>query len=229
MKIISLDQRSPDWLAWRNAGIGSSDAAAIVGASPWTTANELWIKKSACYHSLRKVVPEKSESENSAMARGRRLEPKIAAEYSRLFGWSTTPICGAHDEHSFIKASFDGVSPRDKLAEEMIAAGDWSIFQDWFSEHLDQVVIQEIKAPNRDDHDLALQGHVPEKYEPQCHHLLLVAGVNTLHYVSYNDYFPSGKRLAVVLMKADGPAVKALLAAELEFWEHVIENKPVSN
>ena len=34
-----------EWLAWRRKGIGGSDAAAILGISPWRTARDLYDDK----------------------------------------------------------------------------------------------------------------------------------------------------------------------------------------
>ncbi len=54
------------WHEWRRGGIGSSDAAAIMGVSPWRTPKEVWEEK---------VYGTSVIIDNSAMARGRELEP----------------------------------------------------------------------------------------------------------------------------------------------------------
>lgn len=59
-----------DWLAERYNGIGASEAAAIVGMSPYKTATELWEQKS-----LR--LEQKDISDNEAVARGIRFEPAL--------------------------------------------------------------------------------------------------------------------------------------------------------
>ena len=33
MHVIDITQRTPDWHAWRNAGVSASDAAAVLGVS----------------------------------------------------------------------------------------------------------------------------------------------------------------------------------------------------
>jgi len=35
MKVVDLEQGTPQWLAWRRAGIGASEAPVIMGLSPW--------------------------------------------------------------------------------------------------------------------------------------------------------------------------------------------------
>ena len=45
MKVVNLSQRSPEWLAWRSQGVTASEAAAIVGRSPYKTLWRLWAEK----------------------------------------------------------------------------------------------------------------------------------------------------------------------------------------
>lgn len=42
---IKLEHNSPEWLAFRKSGIGGSDAAAILGISPFRTNVEVWEEK----------------------------------------------------------------------------------------------------------------------------------------------------------------------------------------
>lgn len=44
-EILQLKHNSPEWLAFRNTGIGASDAAAVLGLSKWKTNVELWEEK----------------------------------------------------------------------------------------------------------------------------------------------------------------------------------------
>lgn len=42
MKIINLPQRDKDWHDWRRKGITASDAAVLLGRSPYKTKWRLW-------------------------------------------------------------------------------------------------------------------------------------------------------------------------------------------
>lgn len=42
---IKLEHNSPEWLEFRKTGIGGSDAAAILGLSPFKTNVEVWEEK----------------------------------------------------------------------------------------------------------------------------------------------------------------------------------------
>lgn len=195
MKIIDLEQRTPAWLAWRTQGIGSSDAAAILGLSPWKARADLLLEK---VEALKGNDIE--DRPNGAMLRGRNLEPFIAEWYEKTFSRKAPAMCAERDGHPFIRASFDGLDLGGRVAVE-------------------------IKAPRREDHEEALAGRVPEKYLPQCHHQLLVGGLGleALHYVSYGHpkSFAPRKQYAVVVVRPDPEVLDSLLEFEVEFWDEV--------
>jgi len=68
---------SPEWHAMRSRGIGGSEAASIVGLSPWTSAFALW-------HRKRGTVGEQTESQS--MNWGKRLEPVIMQAFREKHG-----------------------------------------------------------------------------------------------------------------------------------------------
>lgn len=69
-----------DWLALRRNGIGGSDAAAVMGASPWMTRDDLIQDKLG-------LLPEKKD--NEAMRQGRDLEPYVAHRFELATGKET--------------------------------------------------------------------------------------------------------------------------------------------
>ena len=190
-----MEQRSPEWLAWRNGGIGSSDAASIVGVSPYKSRASLLREKRKA---VRGEAPPQRDS--WAMARGRANEPAVARWCESWFGVSLSQPCGEHDTHPFIRASYDGYEGDPKAGT---------------------VTVWEIKCPKREDHLDALAGRVPKHYMPQCSHLLLVSGASLLRYVSFSDFFPRHQHYAVVPMRPADAELGVLLAAELEFWGEV--------
>lgn len=191
MRLVSLRQGSPEWLAWRSQGVGSSDAAAIVGASPWTTREALLLAKQ---EALRGAPAQ--DRDNWAMARGRRLEPHARASYEGVMGWASPAACAEHAALPWLRASCDGWEPGRRLPLE-------------------------IKCPGRADHEEALAGRVPAKYLPQVTHLMLVTGATSLHYWSYSDRFPPGLQAALVEVPRREEECMALLDVEAAFWEEV--------
>jgi len=114
------------WLEARRGGIGGSDAAAIVGLSPWQSAYSLWCDK---------VYGAADSGESEAMRWGRLLEDPVADEYAVRTGYEVTKFAGivAHPDHPFMYANPDRVV-RDGDTEALLEvkttsaynAGEWS-------------------------------------------------------------------------------------------------------
>jgi putative phage-type endonuclease len=155
---------------------------------------------------LKRGLREEQSRSNSAQARAHRFEPVAREMYEQLMGWHALPVCGVHDECEWLKVSLDGWNPDKKIAVE-------------------------IKAPNGDDHQLALDGVIPLKYKWQVLHQAMVAGARTIHYVSITDSkrFTRPLRFTVVPTYPDPEMMAELLAEEKRFWEAVVEGKPVTD
>ncbi|MCI0719887.1 MAG: YqaJ viral recombinase family protein, partial [Acidobacteria bacterium] len=67
------------WLAERRKGIGSSDAAAILGVHPYKSAYTVWAEKTG-------LIVEDTEQIGEAALWGNVLEPVIAQQYSLRTG-----------------------------------------------------------------------------------------------------------------------------------------------
>jgi len=91
-----------EWLKWRRRGIGSSDAAAVAGLSPWKSPMAVWLEKTS-------QVPDEPETE--AMYWGKRLEDLVAEEFTRRTGLRTRrrKAILQHREHPFMIADLDRV------------------------------------------------------------------------------------------------------------------------
>lgn len=97
MRLIDLEQRSPEWQIWRKNGIGSSDIAAISGKSPWCTPYQVWEKLMGF---------RESEPVNPAMQRGIDYEDEARAY---LGDPDLKPVCIEHDHYHYFHASLDGL------------------------------------------------------------------------------------------------------------------------
>lgn len=94
-------KKSAAWYAFREAGLGSSDAPIIMGASPWCTPKQLWLIRT------KRVDREPS---NWAMARGLKLEPRARQWYENTMGIEMPAAQVIHDRVSYIRANFDGLN-----------------------------------------------------------------------------------------------------------------------
>lgn len=105
-----MEQGTPDWLEWRNGGVGSSDVAAIMGVSEHDTAHSLWMVK---------TKRKKPKESNWAMQRGKEGEDKIRALYELQTGLDVPPACVEHAEYSYLRVSLDGRNEMESLLVEM--------------------------------------------------------------------------------------------------------------
>lgn len=174
------------WLAWRRGGIGSSDAATIMGVSPWRTPYQTWKEK---------VYGNTEQLDNSSMKRGRELEPVARSWFEDRMKVSVFPQNKTHPNQDFIRASLDGLDLEGK-------------------------VLVEIKCPNKDDHFVAINKKVPEKYIPQVQHQLLVTGLDGMYYCSFD-----GQDGAIVEVARDNAYIAAMFEEEQKFWDMVLKKE----
>lgn len=95
-----MKQNTQEWLDFRRSKIGASDAAAIMGVSPWQTRYQKWEEK----------VYGKDQEQNGAMARGTRYEEEARAAFEKMTGISVMPKVIVSSERDWMMASLDGVS-----------------------------------------------------------------------------------------------------------------------
>lgn len=76
---IEIQQNTPEWLEARRKGIGASEAAAILGVSPWKTALEVYFDK---LH----MLPDEEKRPKPWLKWGLRLQTAIAEAYTEQTG-----------------------------------------------------------------------------------------------------------------------------------------------
>lgn len=95
-----MEQGTREWHAWRKQGIGSSEVAAILGMSPYTTALKVWEDK---------INPEvKEEKEKYIFKKGHKEEERVRAMLEMQTGLTFAPALVESSEYSFFRASLDG-------------------------------------------------------------------------------------------------------------------------
>ena len=109
MKLVDIEQGSPEWLEFRRSKVGSSDAAVIMGLSPWKTPYQLWKQK----------IEGTTDAVNPAMREGLRLEPIARDMFTEETGISVTPKVGISEENPWQISSFDGITEDGKIVWEV--------------------------------------------------------------------------------------------------------------
>lgn len=147
-----------EWLKWRHAGIGSSDAPVIMGKSPYKTRLKLYEEK---------ILTEPPEEARSfILDKGNRLEPIARGKFAALYGLDTGnedpfgPRLFHLEELPFLKASLDGCSK-------------------------DGTAFIEIKYVGQEEFENLKE--VPERYVDQIQHQFMVSGCKVCYFVLIND------------------------------------------
>lgn len=117
MKVINLEQNTPEWLAWRAGGIGASEASAIIGKNPYQTAYELFRVKAGFDE------PE-DLSRNPNVIRGNQEEEGNRSRIEDKYGMVLLPLCGEHDQFPWMRVSLDGISSTDGRVVELKAPAE---------------------------------------------------------------------------------------------------------
>ena len=99
--VLDLVERTDAWWAWRRGGIGSSDAATILGEDP--------------RKSVERLLRERREPALAAVrafsrARGAAVERAARAAYAAAVGVSVAPACVQNRERPWQRASLDGLA-----------------------------------------------------------------------------------------------------------------------
>lgn len=98
----NLEQRSSEWHAWRRGGIGSSEAAILMGHTEHKSVQRLWAEKCGLEEPLNIV--------NEDMQRGIEFEDTAIELYSQEVGLIFEPLTIQHPDFSFLRASLDGAN-----------------------------------------------------------------------------------------------------------------------
>jgi len=102
--------RQSYWPEWRNQGIGSSDAAVVMGCSPYMTSEQLLADKAGV--SLKRPI-------TSIMGRGVAFERVARTKYEKATGRKYSPCCYVHSDYQQIRATVDGATDDDRHVIEI--------------------------------------------------------------------------------------------------------------
>lgn len=143
-----------------------------------------------------KLTGNSGKQEKYAMTRGKELEPVARTWFENTMNVTVFPKNQMHKDMSWVRASLDGIDLENK-------------------------VMVEIKCPNKEDHFVAINKKVPEKYWPQVQHQLLVTGLEGMYYCSFD-----GLDGAIVEISRDNSYIDFLLEEEQKFWNMVLNKEP---
>lgn len=182
-----------DWLGYRRLGIGGSDAAAVMGLSPFCTKRDLYYDKTG-------IQPVLDEEESNWVAKevGHRLEDLVAEIFSKKTGLPVRPAqkMFKHPLYPFMLADVDF----------LIDLPDGSIG------------ILECKTTNYNCQDKWAGDSVPVNYEYQGRHYMAVLNVNKVFFACL--YGNNENEFIIRQMERDLDIEADLIAEEEFFWNH---------
>jgi putative phage-type endonuclease len=130
------------------------------------------------------------------MKRGIELEDKARKTFEEMTGHSVLPAIMEHVEHAWMVASLDGISD-------------------------DGQVVVEIKCNGAKNHELALDGIVPNYYYAQMQHQMEVVGGDNVHYFSFD-----GEKGVVIEVPRNDEYIQRMIIAEKEFYQCMMDFSP---
>lgn len=185
------------WLANRRLGIGGSDAAGVLGLSPWTTPLKIYLEKRGEIEGDEQTLP---------MEMGTLLEPVIIELFRRrtgqevITGESIQNLVSAR--HTFMRANLDGMVPgaNRRIVEAKLASSD----EQW-------------GFPGSDE--------VPVQYGAQAQHQMAVTEIDVVEFAVLFVRFGI-RELQTYTVERDDELIEMMVEREGEFWQRVIDGNP---
>ncbi len=154
MKTIQLIQGTPEWHQFRREKFTASDAAAMLGLSPYKSRNQLLEEKVSGLFA-EEITPRKQ----ALFDRGHAAEAAARPIVEAFLGDDLFPAIGVSDDWGRLAASFDGIT-------------------------MDESSIWEHKLWNEGLRSYLMEhgGDLPDTHWPQVEHQMLVSGATTCHF-----------------------------------------------
>ena len=193
----------PDEDAWRQArqnSIGASDAAAVMGISPWKTEAQLWDEK---------ANGKMLDFHNSDTVRGHRSENHILELYGIETGrkiFSGERIMLMSNRNSFMSCTLDGIDFTDE----------------------NNPIIIEVKSV-KFSHGEWSDDKIPDYYFTQLLHQLAATGWNEaillVRFTRNEGWESASERLYHVKREDVQDQIDKLVRKESKFWNEYVVNK----
>lgn len=182
-----------EWLAFRKEHIGASDAPILMGASKWKTTDGRIKTPKLLFDE--KIGMGNLSSDNQATRYGKAMEEPARKVYESMVDDLFAPRNIKNTKYPHLMVSLDGFNfSNDKAVE--------------------------IKNCSSEDHELARNGKVPEKYYPQVQMQAMVTELPTVDYFSFHK-----DEGIIITVPRDDEYIEKMGKKLLEFWDCVTNFK----
>lgn len=184
-----------EWLSWRRKGIGGSDAAAIIGVSPFATARDL-------YYDKLNIVSFSSEEDNWVQKEiGHLLEDLVAKIFSKKTGYPVYQVKKMfyHPNYPYMLADVDYFVklPDGKTAILEIKTTNYNATGNWW---------------------LDSKESVPINYEIQGRHYMAVTNIDKVYYCCL--YGNTEDEVIIRSIDRDQEYEELIITLEGDFWKN---------
>jgi len=214
-RVLTTESNTNEWLAARQAGVGASESAAVLGESAWGTPYSIWQQK--CSDTVTDETTDLMEFGHLAES----LVVEFITRHPERFGWMGTIIetggVWQSIEHPFLLASLDRqvltldglVVPLEIKSVNDFQAADWKVGGDGQADAIEQS-------------DPDAQYEVPLKYQIQVQQQMAVTGA-PFGYVAV--WLGKGV-LVVIRVERDQAFIDEYLVGKVgDFWAFYVESR----
>ncbi|MCW7552720.1 YqaJ viral recombinase family protein [Endozoicomonas gorgoniicola] len=196
MKQVNIEQRSQAWLDWRRCGVSASDAAVILGLSPYKSRWQLWLEKRGS--EISSIFKEPDLSANPHVLRGMEQEDDARNQMEQALNDAPLlPVCAEWEQNPVLRASFDGLT-KDGVPVELKCPT--------------QKVYDEVKTLKDKS-----EGYRRAFYQVQFQ--ILVADSQ----LGWLCFYRQGLPLLPVCIRRDDALIQQLQQEAIDFWNRVEE------
>lgn len=190
--VSTLGLGRKEWLVAKQQGIGGSDVAGILCATEFSSPLKVYLSKTT-------PITEENNEQSEAMRQGHDLEEYCAKRFEEATGKKVRRVNAIiqHPDHPFVIADLDRRVDREDA-------------------------ILECKTTNAFNGKLYSSGEIPEVYQWQCHHYLLVTGAERC----YLAVLVLGTGFYHYTIERDEELLAYLLEKEKAFWALVSAGTP---
>ena len=189
-----------EWLDWRRKGIGGSDAAAVIGVSPYSTARDLY------YEKLNIVTAGDNEDNWVQKKIGHLLEDLVAEIFSKKTGFPVYQVKKMfyHPNHPYMLADVDYfvTLPENKTAILEIKTTNYNAKDNWWLDGKESV---------------------PVNYEIQGRHYMAVTNIDKVYFCCL--YGNTENEVIIRSIERDLNYEELIIAFEEDFWVNNVLKK----
>jgi len=195
MKVIPVQQRTPEWHEWRKGGVSASEMAIILGLSPYKTPWRLWMEQKG-------RVPAPDLSRNPNVRRGVEMEDNARQLFETEHDALLMPVCAESGMYNIFRCSFDGIDENGIPVELKVPADST-----W----------EEVK-------ELEEQSAAYQLYRPQVMFQIFVAEADHGWLVFYHRNEDGTEEKVEFRIARDEAMIEEIIEKGLEFWDSLVHD-----